>query len=121
MTRTASQIGVASAHIVAARLTLSEHCGVSGVLRERTGADGQKYAVRFHMRLPVAWNGRFQFQGGGGTNGEIGDATGMLQQGMPVALERGFAVISTDTGHDNAVNVDPARQASFAKLREYLE
>jgi feruloyl esterase len=136
----ASQIGVASARIVAAQLNapagaqapppgappwvlglpaLSEHCEVSGVLRERSGGDGQKYAVRFHMRLPAAWNGRFLLQGGGGTNGEIGDATGMLQPGMPVALERGFAVISTDTGHDNAVNVDPARQGNVAFGHDY--
>jgi hypothetical protein len=55
---------------------MPEHCEVIGVMRERVGADGQHYAVRYHLRLPVDWNGRFLFQGGGGTNGELGSATG---------------------------------------------
>src|SRR5580698_11391162 len=41
---------------------MPEHCEVLGVMRERTGSDGQRYAVKFHMRLPTAWNGRFLFQ-----------------------------------------------------------
>jgi len=98
---------------------LPEHCEITGVMRERVGTDGQRYAVRFHMRLPTAWNGRFLFQGGGGTNGIVGDATGVLQPGMPVAVVRGFAVISTDTGHDNALNVDPARQGNIAFAHDY--
>jgi feruloyl esterase len=40
------------------------------------GANGQTYAIKFHLRLPTAWNGRFVFQGGGGTDGNLGDATG---------------------------------------------
>jgi pimeloyl-ACP methyl ester carboxylesterase len=98
---------------------LPEHCELIGLMRERTGSDGQKYAVRFHMRLPSDWNGRFLFQGGGGTGGELGDATGPLQPGMPVGIGRGFAVISTDTGHDNAVNVDPTRQGNVAFAHDY--
>jgi pimeloyl-ACP methyl ester carboxylesterase len=98
---------------------MPEHCEVIGVMRERTGANGQHYAVKFHLRLPVAWNGRFLFQGGGGTNGELGLATGMLQPGMPTGLEQGFAVVSTDTGHDNASNVDAARQGTVAFGHDY--
>src|SRR5437667_4067351 len=32
-------------------MTLPEHCDVTGVMQERTGIDGQRYAIRFHLRL----------------------------------------------------------------------
>ncbi|MBC2651626.1 tannase/feruloyl esterase family alpha/beta hydrolase [Novosphingobium flavum] len=87
------------------------HCEILGQLQQRTGANGQPYAIRFHLRLPREWNGRFVFQGGGGTNGMVGDAQGALfgQPGV-TALNGGYAVISSDSGHDNAVNNDPRRQ-----------
>ena len=91
---------------------MPQHCEVIGVMRERTGTDGQHYAVKYHLRLPTDWNGRFLFQGGGGTNGELGAAAGALQPGMPTGLEKGFAVVSTDTGHDNARNNDAAKQGT---------
>jgi len=99
---------------------MPEHCEVIGVMRERTGTDAQHYAVKFHLRMPLDWNGRFLFQGGGGTNGMLGLANGALQPGMPTALERGFAVVSTDTGHDNAVNNDAAKQGTVAFGHDYL-
>src|ERR1017187_3375272 len=58
---------------------LPAHCEVRGKMNERTGANGQHYAINFHMRLPVDWNGKFFFEGGGGSNGNIGDALGNLQ------------------------------------------
>jgi Tannase and feruloyl esterase len=96
------------------------HCEVIGILRERTGSDGQHYAVKYHLRLPLEWNGRFLFQGGGGTNGMLGLANGALQPGMPTALETGYAVVSTDTGHDNTVNNDAAKQGTVAFGHDYL-
>jgi pimeloyl-ACP methyl ester carboxylesterase len=98
---------------------MPEHCEVIGVMRERTGADGQHYVVKYHLRLPLDWNGRFLFQGGGGTNGILGLANGSLQRGMPTALEQGFAVVSTDTGHDNASNNDAAKQGTVAFGHDY--
>jgi hypothetical protein len=81
------------------------HCEVVGVMQERTGIDGQHYAIRFHLRLPQKWNQRFFFQGGGGSNGNLGDALGMTGIGSnATALEQGYAVVSQDSGHDNAVN-----------------
>lgn len=94
---------------------LPEHCEVFGRLRERPGAYGQAYAVKFHLRLPSLWNGRFFFQGGGGSNGVIGDALGTLPGERPTnALALGYAVVSTDSGHDNALNRDPDRQGVLA-------
>jgi len=89
---------------------LPEHCEVVGRLNERVGVNGQKYAIAFRLRLPTTWNGRFFFQGGGGSNGTVGNAAGVLQGNQPaVALGLGYAVVSQDAGHDNATNNDPAR------------
>ena len=87
------------------------HCEILGKLQERKGANGQTYAIKFHLRLPTDWNGRFFFQGGGGSNGVIGDAMGNLMAAQPGnALSLGYAVVSQDSGHDNAVNNDPKLQ-----------
>jgi hypothetical protein len=92
---------------------LPEHCEVLGRLNDRTGVNGQHYAIRFHLRLPSAWNGGFFFEGGGGSNGNLGNAYGNLQgQQRTNALTLGYAVVSTDSGHDNAVNNDPQRSAT---------
>src|SRR5579863_10117679 len=50
-----------SAHLNAAATApaLPEHCEVLGKMNERTGVNGQTYAIKFHLRLPSAWNGRF--------------------------------------------------------------
>jgi hypothetical protein len=90
---------------------MPRHCEIVGTMQERPGAGGQSYAIGFHLRLPTAWNGRLLFQGGGGSDGFLGDATGGFpnQPGV-TALAKGYAVISSDSGHDNATNNDPARQ-----------
>jgi Tannase and feruloyl esterase len=95
-------------------VTLPAHCEVAAVMHERTGVAGQSYAIRFKMRLPDEWNQRFFFQGGGGTDGNIGDALGSMVTSGPTALARGFAVVSQDAGHDNGRNTDPARGGAVA-------
>ena len=100
--------------LVAATAQLPAHCEVIGRLRKRTGLHGQQYAVRFHLRLPVAWNRRLLFQGGGGSNGEIGNAEGPLGPGSKPALALGYAVVSQDSGHDNTTNNDPAHNGALA-------
>ena len=102
-----------ASRLVAATAALPAHCEVTGRLRERTGVAGQKYAIRFHLRLPIAWNKRFLFQGGGGSNGVIGNAEGALGPGQPPALAQGYAVVSQDSGHDNATNSDPAHNGQL--------
>jgi feruloyl esterase len=92
---------------------LPEHCEVQGKINERTGANGQQYAIKFHLRLPTAWNGRFFFEGGGGSNGNLGNALGNLQgQQRTNALALGYAVVSQDSGHDNQTNNDPNRNGA---------
>jgi Tannase and feruloyl esterase len=53
--------------------------------------------------LPDRWNGRFLFQGGGGLNGSVRPPIGTQAAGEVPGLARGFAVVSTDSGHQGAV------------------
>lgn len=80
-------------------VTLPAFCRVDGVLDARTGADGKRYGIGFALALPAEWNGRFLFQGGGGLNGSVQMPLGAAAAGATPALARGFAVVSTDTGH----------------------
>lgn len=99
---------------VAATATMAAHCLVEGAMNERTGSvDLKPYAIKFRMRLPVAWNEKLFMAGGGGSNGTLADATGPIT-GFDSALARGYAVIVTDSGHDNVVNVDSARGGASA-------
>ena len=68
---------------VAATDTLAAHCRVRGVVNR---------AIRFEVTLPDDWNGRMMFTAVGGDAGYIGDTTSLLG--------RGFAMASTDTGHE---------------------
>jgi feruloyl esterase len=82
---------------------LPAYCRVDGVIDPRTGSDGKPYAIGFALALPENWNGRFLFQGGGGLNGNIGAPIGAAAAGAKPALTRGYAVVSTDSGHTGAV------------------
>jgi hypothetical protein len=77
------------------------HCRVDGAIDERTGRDGKAYAIKFAVALPATWNGRFLFQGGGGLNGSVQPPLGATYAGEQSALVRGFAVASTDSGHES--------------------
>ena len=78
------------------------HCEVIGKINSRLG--GLQLSLRlgigFHLRMPDAWNGRFYFQGGGGLEGSLGSATG-------TPLNEGYALVTTDAGHDNTIDNDP--------------
>ena len=63
-------------------------CKVIGVIRDRTGADGKHYGIRFELRLPTlaAWKQNFLFQGGGGMDGALSPAVEMVGLGCPRPL-----------------------------------
>src|SRR5688572_10025121 len=90
----------------AATATLPAHCRVEGIMEERIGVRGIPYGTRFQVRLPVDWNGRFMFQGGGGTQGNLSQATGNAGTLSPT-LAKGFAVATENGGHDNG-ELDPS-------------
>jgi hypothetical protein len=89
------------------------YCLVQGKVNERTGIDGKMYAIGFEVRLPVAWNGRFLYQVNGGNDGVVvpaeGDSRNLNTVGRVTALARGFAVLSTDSGHNGN---DPANAST---------
>jgi hypothetical protein len=99
---------------------LPAHCRFQVVLDPReSGIDTLSYGTGFELRLPLDWNGRFLFQGGGGMNGAITPALGTVA-GAPSALVRGFAVVSSDGGHrgtsaiDSRFGVDQQARNDFA-------
>jgi hypothetical protein len=75
---------------VAADGATPEHCRVSGTLAPE---------VAFEVNLPVRWNGRLYMIGNGGLAGEAPDDPGRAAQ-RGSALANGFAMASTNTGHD---------------------
>jgi len=83
--------------------TLPTYCQLTGVMDSRVGRNGRPYAIEFALALPEQWNGRFLFQGGGGFNGSVAPPLGWQAIGTVLALSRGFAVVSTDSGHKGAV------------------
>ena len=111
---------VAPGSLMVAGQPVPEHCRVTGSMFQRTSAvDGKNYAIGFEMRLPLAWNGRFFHQVNGGTDGSVGTATGGVGGGGPLstALIQGFAVISSDAGHNGAQNptfgLDPQARLDY--------
>jgi pimeloyl-ACP methyl ester carboxylesterase len=89
------------------RVEIPPYCRAEGDFEERVGFGGVHYAIGFAVALPDRWNGRFLFQGGGGFNGSVLPPLGTAAAGNTPALARGFAVVSTDSGHKGAV-FDPA-------------
>ena len=94
------------------------HCIVRGAAAPRTGADGKSYETRFELRLPTAWSGRFLYQGGGGNDGTVAPAVGRNTGSFPdTGLQRGFAVITTDAGHQGPTpefGLDPTARVDHA-------
>jgi feruloyl esterase len=80
----AGQKPVDVAHVAA-------HCEVKAVATPTTDSE-----IHFEVWLPLpsAWNGKFMQLGSGGWGGTIS------RRGMVTPLNRGYAVASTDDGHD---------------------
>jgi feruloyl esterase len=72
---------------------------VEGVINRRTGVGGEEFGITFALAMPDKWNSDFLMQGGAGSNGIVMPPLGLNAAGETPALMRGFAVVSTDTGH----------------------
>ncbi len=86
------------------------HCLVHGEVGHHLGKNGESYGNKFELRMPEHWSGRFLYQGGGGLDGIINPALGLqggAAAGIATALARGYAVVSSDGGHDAATLASP--------------
>ena len=111
---------IAAGTLTVAGAPVREHCQVTGKMFQRVSTiDGKSYAIGFEMRLPMAWNGRFFYQANGGIDGSIGTAAGPVGGGGPLdnALNKGFAVISSDAGHVGSMGpsfgIDPQARLDY--------
>jgi feruloyl esterase len=114
-----------------------ENCVVEGEIGAYTGVTdpdtgSSDYGINFELRMPTRWNGRFFYQGGGGADGVLTKADGLIPseagnlpglQGLgpspqTPALWRGFAVVSSDAGHHSSnlvsgFGVDPTARVNY--------
>jgi hypothetical protein len=97
---------VVSAEMVAATDDLPEYCRVHGLIDPK---------LNFELRLPTRWNSKLHYGGGGGYNGSIPPLT-------PGALQKGFAQVSSDSGHQgdgldaSFIQNDPLAAVQFGFL-----
>jgi hypothetical protein len=80
-----------SARTVAAEGSTPQHCRISGLLAPE---------IAFEVNLPTPWNGRLYMIGNGGHAGESLEDPGRAAQRRQ-ALEQGFVMAQTNTGHDS--------------------
>ncbi len=80
-----ADVKVESAKLVSGTAALPEHCDIRGVIWPE---------ARFAVKLPTNWNNRFEMVGNGGWAGTISFAA------MDTGVRDGYAITSTDTGHD---------------------
>lgn len=74
---------ISATAIVAATATVPEYCRVTARIDPK---------LNFELRLPSTWNNKLHYGGGGGFNGSIPGANAN-------ALVKGFAQVSSDSGH----------------------
>ncbi len=66
--------------------------------------DASAPPILFQVNLPLNWNGRSLQYGGGGFNGSVTSATGLMVAGrydQPSPLAQGYVTYGTDSGHQN--------------------
>jgi feruloyl esterase len=78
---------------------LPAYCRVEGIINRRTGVGGEEFGINFALGMPDKWNSDLLMQGGGGSNGVVAAPLGQNAAGETPALMRGFAVVTSDTGH----------------------
>jgi Tannase and feruloyl esterase len=83
---------------------LPARCIVTGYVNQHISpVDNCQYVDGFQVQLPLPsnWNGRFMFQGGGGTEGSVPNATGSTSLSSTFGIVNGYAVASQNGGHFN--------------------
>jgi feruloyl esterase len=78
------------------------------VLGQLPPLDPKAPPIKFQVNLPLKWNGRSVQYGGGGFNGVLINAQGLLPAARfdkPTPLAAGYVTVGTDSGHQNAPGV----------------
>jgi feruloyl esterase len=102
--------------------TLPQRCIVTGTVNQHVSpADNCQYVIGFQVQLPMpaAWNGRFMFQGGSGTEGATPTATGTTSLSNTFGILNGYAVASQNGGHFNADLGLPTCDSGFGNVNEF--
>jgi Tannase and feruloyl esterase len=66
--------------------------------------------IKFQVNLPLTWNGRSVQYGGGGFNGVLINALGLIPAArfdQPAPLAQGYVTYGTDSGHQNQPGQPP--------------
>jgi feruloyl esterase len=91
-------VTVTSAMDITATSTTPKYCQIIGAV----ATNGEGYgpgSAEFRLKLPVVWNNHFLFEGCGGNCGSV-TSTSVNPVDNAEALGLGFAVVNTDTGHE---------------------
>jgi len=110
---------ITSAAVLAADPQGRGHPAYCLVVGEIAPVDPSAPNINFNVGLPLAWNGKAFMLGGGGFDGMIPPVTEspLNTEGGPPPLARGYAVFSSDGGHQSPGS-PLAPDASFALNRE---
>jgi feruloyl esterase len=106
---TGYEFSVESAILIPASGDVPEYCQVRGQILPE---------IRFEVSLPATWNRRFYMYGNGGYAGEPVESAGRVNS-RQAALRRGFAVASSDTGHDRVTEPLAIFALNRQKLLDY--
>ncbi len=106
---TGYEFTIITATAVPAAANAPEHCRVTGQIMPE---------IRFEVDLPAAWGRRFYMFGNGGYAGEALDNPGRMGQ-RARGLRAGYAVASTNTGHDAATEPLGTFAVNRQKLLDY--
>jgi feruloyl esterase len=117
-------VTIQSATVVAANSTTPQYCQIMGTLV----TDGEGFgpgSALFRLKLPLAWNNLYVFEGCGATCGSV-TSTSVNPVDDAEALGLGYAVVNTDTGHEQAPNtrvltwaVSPTGVVNFPGIIDY--
>jgi hypothetical protein len=102
---------------------LPERCIITGFVNQHISpVDNCQYVDGFQVQLPLPsnWNGRFMFQGGGGTEGSVPNATGSTSLNSTFGIVNGYAVASQNGGHFNTPDLKaPTCDKGYGNANEF--
>ncbi len=107
----------------AATISLPERCIIVGTVNQHISpVDNCQYVIGFQVQLPMpaAWNGRFMFQGGGGTEGSTPTATGVTSLNNSFGIVNGYSVASQNGGHFNTDLALPSCDTGYGNVNEFF-